>query len=693
MRHVTAFGLVLVLAASLVAAGDQTAQVRGKVVDEKGQPIAGATIFAYGAPKYRFGSKIVELGKVPTKPDGTFQITLNLEGYSLRVLVAAVKEGMAFGWEAWTKSGNNELVIKLGPPKELSGTVVDEQGKPLAGVEVRPIVLETVAVPFRRAFPCLPPIDWAVAKTDEQGVFRLVNIPARTRAEFLLRAPGRATMWTGRAVQLRGLRFTPGQKDIRLTLPVEGRVKGTVVRKDTGAPLAGTKVTVVQNWLTLVEPAVSDNDGKFVIPGLPAGQLDIQLAPAPGTLPDWAADPAQVSIEAGKTATAKLEAVKGAVIEVAVADRVTERPLPDSQVFLVFDRPGGQFPGQTLDSYTNDQGLARFRVLPGEYSVFVQPDNYSGAKGPQKGIEAEEGKTQRIDLKLEPLPRVKGVVKDPAGKAVAGASVTEVYVLGLMENGPVTDDEGRFEMAVHDLGLSDGPLRLLARQEERGLVALAEIEDPNQLVEIALKPGVTVTGLVAGPDGKPIPDAQVQIDLNNSENPGMDKAFPGAWATTDEKGIYQVKALLAGRDYLVSALADGYGAEETTVSIGEDQKEPVKAKKIILKSADKTVSGKVVDVDDKPVANAYVTLGQEGRLSFLQAARTVMTDKDGKFIFDNVPEGDVKLSVIVQGKPLYGSATVEAGDKDVTVTVEMPEDSSQPSRRATQPASRSSEDF
>jgi len=693
MHHLIAIASVLVLVASLVTADDQTAQVRGKVVDEKGHPIAGATVFAYWAVLDScFAPRMVELGRVPTKPDGTFQISLKLEGYDPQGIIAAVKEGMAFGWEDWTKSGRGELVIKLGPPKELSGTVVDEQGKPLAGIEVRPIVLQTVVSPSSNAFPCLPPIDWAVAKTDEQGFFRLVNIPAWTRAGFLLRAPGRTTTWSGRAVELRGLRFTPGQKDIRLTLPVEGRVEGTVVRKDTGAPLAGIKVTVMQTDLALVAPAVSDNDGKFVIHGLPAGQLGIQLAPAPSTLPDWVAEEAHVTIEAGKTTTAKIEAVKGAVIEVAVADKVTARPLPDSHVFLTLDQPGGD-QVQGLRAYTNGRGLARFRALPGKYQVYAYADNYAEMQGPQEEIEAEEGKTQRIDLKFEPLPRVKGVVKDPAGKPIAGANVAEVPFF-LMESGPATDDEGRFEMASHILGHSDEPLRLLARQEERGLVILAEIEDPNQLVEIALKPGVTLTGLVAGPDGKPVPDAQVQVDLNNSEVRVMHRSFPTVWATTDEKGIYQVKALLAGRDYVVSALADGYGPDETTVSIGEDQKEPVKAEKIILKLADKTVSGKVVDVDDKPVANAYVDLWQQGRWDYLQIRRGAMTDKDGKFVFDKVPEGQVNVSVYVLGKPLYyGSATTEAGDKDVTVTIEMNEDSSQPSRRVTRPASRDREDF
>jgi hypothetical protein len=80
----------------------------------------------------------------------------------------------------------------------------------------------------------------------------------------------------------------------------------------------------------------------------------------------------------------------------------------------------------------------------------------------------------------------------------------------------------------------------------------------------------------------------------------------------------------------------------------------------VLRVANRKLAGQVVDTDEKPVANAYVNMYGSG-----QPSSSVRTDSQGRFAFDAVCEGMVRLSASAQSS--HGTTSAEAGETNVVV--------------------------
>ena len=86
---------------------------------------------------------------------------------------------------------------------------------------------------------------------------------------------------------------------------------------------------------------------------------------------------------------------------------------------------------------------------------------------------------------------------------------------------------------------------------------------------------------------------------------------------------------------------------------------------IILAVANLSVSGMVVDDEDKPVAGAQVSCYGDN-----QPSRRAQTDTDGKFTLENVCAGKMRLSANKRGTPrLYGNIETEGGATDVQIVI------------------------
>jgi hypothetical protein len=130
--------LALALAlALLLPASTQAVEVEGRVTDQAGQPLQGATVYAYDL---RLGYE-----KASTDEDGSYRITGLPAGlYRLRAVPGSTQHQVARAWpEAWSFCDGS--LIELGDEPTtgldfelpdgalLRGALVDPQGEPLAG--------------------------------------------------------------------------------------------------------------------------------------------------------------------------------------------------------------------------------------------------------------------------------------------------------------------------------------------------------------------------------------------------------------------------------------------------------------------------------------------------------------------------------------------------------------------------------
>ncbi|MGD0077755.1 MAG: carboxypeptidase-like regulatory domain-containing protein, partial [Sedimentisphaerales bacterium] len=212
----------------------------------------------------------------------------------------------------------------------------------------------------------------------------------------------------------------------------------------------------------------------------------------------------------------------------------------------------------------------------------------------------------------------------------------------------------------------------------RNLAAAVDIDENTKTFDVNMTPGIVFTGAVIDPNDKPIAGAKINVTLIIS---GHGMSIDTADVTTGQEGQYEVKAIPAGRQYIVFALADGYGQSYAEVDAGDAVNNRLEIKPLTLKEATLSISGIVVDVNDKPVANVEVYVDGQG-----QQYRGGITNAQGKFTIDKLCDGQVKVSTNVQrigmvSMPMYGNAIANAGDTDVTVVVAPPDAVRRPSSK------------
>lgn len=299
---------------------------KGKVVDEQGRPIGVVKITLHEMVQNEadYTYDLTLLGQVQTGTDGAFSFdeTLDSGGYRYAYVVAE-KEGFALGFDNWNmRDGDREIQIKLGPPKGLAGTVVDEKDAPVSDAQVSVSMLVLGEGEGRKNLGGFVATKLLAASTDATGKFAFTCIPTGATAEFVVSKAGRATVSTYKrtGAAYEKLSFTQGQTDIKLVLPTEAKIEGVVVNKSTGKPVGGVQVRYAseqQLGYFRPKPVVSDLDGVFHIDALACDQYILDLVQPSLELPDWIADPAEVITESGKTTSGiKIEVSRGGFLEV-----------------------------------------------------------------------------------------------------------------------------------------------------------------------------------------------------------------------------------------------------------------------------------------------------------------------------------------------------------------------------------------
>ena len=345
----------------------------GKVVDTEGRSILGVKVsfyqVSYDNAAHTAESKLS--GEVRTTSDGvfSFKAVLESEGYRSGYIVAE-KEGFALGWADWEMRDSQQRDIILGEPKELSGVVVDEAGKPVpdARVGVWLIAVGEEQEQQRLGRPLAEKL--LATAADASGRFTFTNIPAEATADFIIRKAGKATLRTYRSTGYANQKctFAPGQAGIKLILSDEVKIRGTVVIVEMGHPVAGVNLMVTDQGnrpLFGQEPIITKDDGTFSIGALGAGGYLVQLVRSQGKPADWVAEPARVTLEAGQTEKdIKIELCKGGLLEIFVTKAGTNKPLDKASVSLRDEKYQ-----RWLSTQSDKNGVAQIRLAPRGYQL------------------------------------------------------------------------------------------------------------------------------------------------------------------------------------------------------------------------------------------------------------------------------------------------------------------------------------
>lgn len=647
MRCLCTFALCCLLTGPL-AAGDEKPEAwscEGKVLDAGGKPVAGAEVRAY-LRQYGGVQKAALLGRMTTEADGVYRF--QIKGADTWVLVLARKDGLSLGWADWYQAKPYRGAdVALAERVAIEGAVVDEAGKPVPEAGVWLVIAKGSGQELRGLYG-RPGMDWLEARTDAGGRFAFNDVPRGFAAEFVISAPGRACLCTMKKSEGRPqLQFQPGRKDIRITLPAEARIEGTVTDAATGKPVAGVALrarsdapgSALEGGYTR-----SADDGTFTFTGLRAAEHKVSLAPVKSNeAAEWVAKDLTVTTEAGKTLSGvAFKVSRGCLLEVVVTDARTGKPIEGAQVSLY--RQDDQ---RWLGGTTGADGVARRRLLPAAYQLreVGKRGEYS-SKSLMQQVTLAEGTTV-VPVTLDPMGRITGRAVDPEGKPVAGA---DVKLLPHMGTEVKTDADGRFDLPdarPRWYGNEDVDRYLVIRAADRTLAVAVLLGDVSKPLEVALAAAVTFAGRAVDPDGKPVEGAPVTVYLRgNRWGSSLDNTAVG----TGADGRYEIKGIPAGARYTVNVNARGrddlvaFGPGHTEVEVVEGQGplRDVEVEQIELRPAPYSISGVVVDEDDKPVAGVHVSARSRSNAE-RQPNRDARSDDQGRFTLEHLSQGAVGL--------------------------------------------------
>ncbi len=499
--------------------------IHARVIDREGKGVAGTEVRVFG--------KSMRALVVTTDNDG--RVLIPRDAVDDQVSLVATR-GDALGWasryflghpglpRAANGSGTaaDPIVLTLLPrSREVTGSIVDSKGGPIAGVRVIVRILDHAGHSTGYLVPGqLEPEGWPLGSTitDERGRYTL-RLPERTAS----------SMWASHR-QFVGPMIAVSE-DARALEPVRmepaGGVTGRVTDATTGEPVAGVHLSAqilerhYKNHGSGYGEALSDAQGRFLIGGLEPGVYNVLFGRPEDRDKATARAADAVRLRAGEETTVELRMIEGRPLRGIVIDAQTGRPAAGVLVGCygpAYPRSGGAVESRRTD----EGGRFTFHVPPGEQYVYVMDGSSFGRVGRSIVDVPERGEAEPVRL-----------IRNADGGN--GSAMTKV---------------------------AGKPEAVTVEKKVAGPGPAAPVE--------AVPRGRTVTGRVRDPQGRPLAGVEVygvEPDLPSRRNPSGDLGS----AATDRDGVFILPGLppvelliyfhLAGRQIETKKLA----ADQMTV--------------------------------------------------------------------------------------------------------------------------------
>lgn len=601
------------------------ATVSGVVTDARTKlPIPGAEVFL--GPRYDPGWTAI------TDAKGTYTFGNVRPGALTLGIVHPAYAVPAINVELTSGQKLNRPIAAM-PLSRISGTVLDEEKQPVAGVMV------TASRVVR---------DQGMSSDDY-----VVPVPVSPDGRFLLRArmEGEVRLDAGGKglpmVHSTPFTIRPGEvkKAMTLVIPRGIQFTGRVV-DNTGKPLSGVGVTA------------DDGQGQLTYSSTPG-------APDDDTL-----------VRTGSDGTFAMRLKEGKYLFVFAREGFVTRSLMQQEVSAsskpleVTMDPGVEISGRVTRSGTPIEAAsvmvfgmnAPMRATTASDGSFTLRDLTSG---PQR-VSISKAEEQVSDTRMITAPARDVVIDLPEGGTIrgrvidkdSGKALTDFRAGVFRGSGPIrflgmlqafTSDDGSFVLQHVTPGVYQ--VVAVAPDHARGRAGGITVENGKTVegVEVALPPAARLTGRITGPDGSALSGAEVRE--YNAQAPPIGPLMPGdTGAVTDSEGEYSISTLEEGEKTFTIARR-GYVTEQRTVRLsGRDNRLDVQL------STGMRVTGVVVTMSGSPVADADVRATSGAAAGTSRGGRT---DSSGTFSIDGLAPGRYNFLVVKQGYANGGAKDID----------------------------------
>lgn len=617
----------------------------GRVVDERGGPVVGATVRLWAGGGARFRDELTAAESLPqttiTGPDGSFRFEGAGEtGNRFRVEAP----GLATVERTGVRGGALARPVTLGLGQVIRGTVTLSGRSALASGGV---VRYEGRVTTR----------WSEVRTD--GSFLLEGVPAAGGGEIVAEAGERGR---GVAPVVQG-----STEPVRVILAATATLSGLIVDADTGRPVAGARLVAKAPGATLL--ARSGRDGRYVIRALPPRTYELQVDD-----PRYVRWSGSVDVAAGRGGSRDVPLVRGAGVTGRVVDDQGV-PVEDAAVQITRGGPSGmrdfvrrmQARGDSTRTDRNGVFTAE-RLTPGRgQRLDVRHDDFESRS--LGGLDLEPGATTKgVRVVLRRGLELTGVVVDEEERPLAGVDVELVQsftfrtrrgamAMVMPDSFPKreTGADGRFTFQ----GLKAGDYTLSARRPGYARATVDPVrvtEDGDQEpLALVLVPGVTISGFLRAASGSGSPGWMVMASLEGQGQRGPGRGTPRTEEPSGPDGAFFIEGLAEGQAYDLQPMGPaGLGPRRAGIVA------PAADVEITVKGVGQ-IAGRVAEAESgQPVTDFEVTYRPDGRGGMRvmfgggpadrgpYRPRSFVSD-DGGFVLEEVPAGRWTVEVRAEG--------------------------------------------
>jgi uncharacterized GH25 family protein len=575
---------------------------RGRVIDEHGMAVNGATVIAHHA-KPDYDVRIIDGLEPKATSDANGQFVLKgLERAPYKLKISRTNFGTIVVSDIHIKAGTPNKIkdIELLPEADVRGHVIDVAGQPITNAKISATSEE---------------INTTQATTDKTGAFTLRGFSSGTHILLKTVAPG--------FVETSTTLIAP-DLDAGITLAQQGSLRGRVQDAETLTPIQTFQIT---SSYRLNPKTFTSDDGSFELTSLPPGRFSF-MAVAPGY---QAAELKAIEIHPGQpTESIVFSLRKGVTLSGRVVDAATGKGVGNANLIyhIASETKSAewQFYSRLTAKRTDEDGNFTLDGLPKEkVTIIASAPSYGEAS--QTVMPDENGV---IQIALAKGGSISGRVI--GANAATSLRETKVSLLNLKDMTELiipTDDTGAFGFgsmiagryqltAINKLGRSQ-PQEITLRESE-------ELKNVN----LVLKAGSTIRGKLIGLRADELPVAEIVVEAAGGFTIEASTLPDGSYVVNGiPNGRVQVTAQTYAQRSLTKSIQLEEGAQELTVDI----QFPTEAR----------LSGRITRNGQ---AVAHVTVRVWPREPGMVSAST-RTDENGRYVIEGLNNGD--YLIIVEG--------------------------------------------